>query len=308
MTELPDWTLREVFLFDATMRLGSLTAAGADLRLGQSAASKLLANLEGKLGYALFDRQGRQLLPTDAAYRFHAHAREIIDVVHRAPEADANDRSLTVALPPTFAEGLVQAATRRLLLDVPDARIIIEVRNTPVVEELVAEGRVDLGITDGRVGNPNIRTVSFHRSLLSAFIPEHHPLSTKDRIFSTDLSGQTVVHLTRRHESRSHMERLFSKLTDPPVALAEASTAISAIHMAKELGAVAFTNAFPIAAFLPEGIRPRAFEESIPFVSRFLLTAWQSPSLLTKTFMTAVRRTADHLDGAERPTTAGVAR
>lgn len=271
------------------------------MRLGQSAASKLLASLEGKLGYTLFERQGRQLLPSDAAYRFHTHAREIIEVVQSAPEADVNERSLTIALPPTFAEGLVQAATRRLLADLPDARVIVEVRNTPVVEELVAEGRVDLGMTDGRVGNPNVRTVSFHRSLLTAFVPEDHPLSIKDRILPSDLSGQKIVHLTRRHENRSHMEKLFSKLPNPPVALAEVSTAISAIYMAKELCAVTFANAFPIAGFLPAGINPRALDESIPFVSRFLLPAWQSPSLLTKMFMRAVRQTSNHLDSGQPP-------
>ena len=296
MSGPPDWTLREVFLFDATMRMGSLTAAAAESGLSQSSASKLMAGLEGKLRATLFDRNGRQLMPTEAAYRFHEHARNVIDAVDSAPAEKPRQHELVVAVPPTFAEGFIQSATRRFLSETADTKLVLEVRNTPMIEELVAEGRVDLGITDARVGNPNIRSISFKKSPLAAFFGKDHPLATRDRVSVADLAGQKVVKLTRRHTTRSHLDRLLMKVSPAPVASAEASTAISAIHMANALGAVAIASAFPVAGHLPARTVARPFTESLEFVSQFLLPTWQSPSTLAKSLMGAIRRTAENME------------
>ena len=72
MSEVPTWTLKEIWLFDKTMTHGSLTAAAFDLNMTQSAASRILASLEAKLGMTLFDRIGRNLYKLQDAF-FAAH-------------------------------------------------------------------------------------------------------------------------------------------------------------------------------------------------------------------------------------------
>lgn len=61
--------------FVAVMDEGSLQAAARKLRSSQPTISRHVAMLEQQLGSVLFERAGRQLLPTDLAHSIAEHAR-----------------------------------------------------------------------------------------------------------------------------------------------------------------------------------------------------------------------------------------
>ena len=67
--------LRTLEAFD---RLGSMAAAGQALGLTQSAVSRQLKTLEGRLGVALFVREGRNLVLTPAAQDYAAEMRDVL--------------------------------------------------------------------------------------------------------------------------------------------------------------------------------------------------------------------------------------
>lgn len=73
MNSLFDWSLVRSFL--AVLEKGSLLAASRDLQLSQPTIGRHVAELESKLGLVLFDRNGRGLLPTEAAYHLAESAR-----------------------------------------------------------------------------------------------------------------------------------------------------------------------------------------------------------------------------------------
>ncbi|MFT4185399.1 MAG: LysR family transcriptional regulator, partial [Rhizobium sp.] len=74
---------RQLEIFRAIMRDGTLTAAANSLGISQPAASKFLHHLEDQLGYTLFDRIGGRLVPTMEANLLFADA----DRVFREIEA-----------------------------------------------------------------------------------------------------------------------------------------------------------------------------------------------------------------------------
>ncbi|MCC3262491.1 LysR family transcriptional regulator, partial [Paenibacillus polymyxa] len=55
---------REMALFEAVGRTGSVTLAAAATGMSQPAASAMLKSLEDKLGFALFSREKRRLALT----------------------------------------------------------------------------------------------------------------------------------------------------------------------------------------------------------------------------------------------------
>jgi DNA-binding transcriptional LysR family regulator len=62
---------RQLEVFRAIMRNGSMTAAAEALHVSQPAVSKILRHFESQLGYTLFERLGGRLLPTmEARLRF----------------------------------------------------------------------------------------------------------------------------------------------------------------------------------------------------------------------------------------------
>jgi DNA-binding transcriptional LysR family regulator len=73
MNRLFDWSHVRSFL--AVLEKGSLLAASRDLQLSQPTIGRHVAELESQLGLVLFDRNGRGLLPTEAAYHLAESAR-----------------------------------------------------------------------------------------------------------------------------------------------------------------------------------------------------------------------------------------
>ena len=73
MNSLFDWSLVRSFL--AVLEKGSLLAASRHLQLSQPTIGRHVAELESQLGLVLFDRNGRGLLPTEAAYHLADSAR-----------------------------------------------------------------------------------------------------------------------------------------------------------------------------------------------------------------------------------------
>ncbi|MCB1955527.1 MAG: LysR family transcriptional regulator [Rhodocyclaceae bacterium] len=63
MTRIPP--LPALRAFEATVRLGSIVAAASELHLTHGAVSHQIKALEHLLGLSLFERQGRQLVPTE---------------------------------------------------------------------------------------------------------------------------------------------------------------------------------------------------------------------------------------------------
>ena len=293
MSEVPTWTLKEIWLFDKTMTHGSLTAAAFDLNMTQSAASRILASLEAKLGMTLFDRIGRNLMPNEAAFRFHGKARAIILAAVDAPDTAEETLPLTVAVPPSYASGFIQDATALFLRETPGARISIEVRSTPVIEELIAEGKIDIGLTDGRILSQAVRTQQFRSSGLCCFLAQTHPLAARKSISVADLTDSSVILFTRRHDVRNHISALMQKSGVAIDTRIETSTGISALWHAKFQSGITIMNAFPLREYLPPGLTTVAFDPSITYKTAFVLPAWRGTTATVRGFMRAVRKTSE---------------
>src|SRR4051812_38571879 len=74
-----DLEIRHLQLVAAVAEVGSLTRAGDQLHLTQSALSHQLRDIEGRLGAALFHRRGKRLVLTPAGEHLLESARDILE-------------------------------------------------------------------------------------------------------------------------------------------------------------------------------------------------------------------------------------
>jgi len=91
--------------FEAVLRTGSTAAAARDLDLTQGAVSRLVQNLEAQLGIALFRRERRRLIPTDAARAYVRDITRALDLIARASmelRANPGGGELSLAILPAF--------------------------------------------------------------------------------------------------------------------------------------------------------------------------------------------------------------
>jgi DNA-binding transcriptional LysR family regulator len=141
---------------DAFVRVvdtGSFTGAARQMRVGQPAISKIVAQLEERVGVALLLRTTQGLSPTEAGERFYEHAKR---AVQEADEAELKARGVGTALTGrlriggavTFSRLHVVPRLRKFLAMHPalDVEVILDDRNVDLVE-----AGIDVAL---RMGNP----------------------------------------------------------------------------------------------------------------------------------------------------------
>ena len=79
--------MRHLKLMRAVAASGSLTKAGRELHLSQSALSHQLRDIESRLGTALFLRVGKRLIVTAAGARLQRSADEVLNALEHTEEA-----------------------------------------------------------------------------------------------------------------------------------------------------------------------------------------------------------------------------
>jgi DNA-binding transcriptional LysR family regulator len=143
-------------------RLGSLSAAAAELDYTQSAVSRQIAGLERQVGVPLIERHARGTRPTAAGEAFRHHAQAAVNETERAIRAarEARDgspvRPLAVGATPSLAAGLVPAAMRRLLDETGPLRWNLMPQLTGELHERTINGELDLAVvTDAPPGLPS---------------------------------------------------------------------------------------------------------------------------------------------------------
>lgn len=98
-------SIASLLALDALDRLGTASAAAAELSLTQGAISKQLQVLEGQLGVALVTREGKRLVLTPAARDFVREARKALKTITDASltlRANPAGGALNLAILPAF--------------------------------------------------------------------------------------------------------------------------------------------------------------------------------------------------------------
>ena len=134
---------------------GSFSGAAKQLRLGQPAVSKTIAQLEGWLGVRLLLRSTHRLTPTEAGRNFYDRAKRAIE---EADEAELAARGAAATLsgrlrfcgPLTFTRLLVMPCLSIFLSEHPalDIDVVLEDRDL----DLVAAG-IDVALLIGRLAD-----------------------------------------------------------------------------------------------------------------------------------------------------------
>src|SRR6476469_7043457 len=140
-------TVREMEVFRRIMERGSITAAAVALGVSQPSVSKTLQQAEERLGFKLFTRERKRLIPTteaDALFPEAVGAFAAIEIVQRLAGDLRAGRSgmLRVAVTPTLAHSLAPRAVAAFQAARPEAAVNLRVAAAREVARLVLDHRV----------------------------------------------------------------------------------------------------------------------------------------------------------------------
>ena len=135
-------------LFVRVAELGSLSAAGRDLRLSPAVVSSRIQRLESQLGLRLLNRTTRQVNVTPDGETFYEHCLEILKTIESAQDAVSARRnkpagSLKVSAPTAFSRLHVAPHIPKFLARFPEIQfqLVASDRFTNFIDE-----KVDLAI------------------------------------------------------------------------------------------------------------------------------------------------------------------
>lgn len=144
--------------FVRVLETGSFSSAARQLRIGQPAVSKLVAQLEERLSVRLLSRSTHGLTPTEAGQQFYERAKrslEEADEAEVAARGSATNLSgrLRISAAVTFAQLHVVPRLPEFLSEHPDlnVEIVLDDRNI----DLIGEG-IDVGLRMGALSDSTL--------------------------------------------------------------------------------------------------------------------------------------------------------
>ena len=174
----------DLSLFVRVAELGSLSAAGRDLRLSPAVVSSRIQRLESQLGLRLLNRTTRQVNVTPDGETFYEHCLEILKTVEAAQDAVSARRNrpagfLKVSAPMAFARLHVAPHIPVFLERFPEIQfqLIASDRFTSFIDE-----KVDLAIRVAELKDSSfiVRRLAKNKRVLCAspaYISEHPALT-----------------------------------------------------------------------------------------------------------------------------------
>lgn len=150
--------LRATSTFIRVVDTGSLSAAGRDLGLSQSAVSQQIAALEQHLAVRLIRRTTRQMTLTDAGADYYQRAQVIIEAVHEATEAASGHAAslsgpLRIHAPVGFGQSHIAEVAIAFQQHHPS--VAIELILDDRIVDLTAEA-VDVAVRFGTLSSPSL--------------------------------------------------------------------------------------------------------------------------------------------------------
>ena len=147
--------------FKAVYKTGTLTGAAEVLFISQPGVSLHLSSLENYVGYKLFDRTGRKMVPTEKGkvlYNF------TVDALSKLEEAEQNFQRSTEKHTPTISIGMCfetfQITLEQYISTLP-FNVIIQFGEYPLMVENLEKGILDLIITPQMVSKNTIEYQPF---------------------------------------------------------------------------------------------------------------------------------------------------
>ena len=150
------WDRIEAFV--EVVRLGTFAAAARELSVSPSHVSRLVSQLESRLGTALLYRTTRQTHLTDEGRLYYTHCRQLFDGFREA-EAAINDLQarprglLSLTSATTFGERFIAPLVNDFLLEHPRLEVRMHFTNRQV--DIIDEG-FDIAIRMGRLEDSSL--------------------------------------------------------------------------------------------------------------------------------------------------------
>jgi DNA-binding transcriptional LysR family regulator len=289
-----DLNLRDIRAFIAVAQAGNFTRAATRLHLSQPALTVQIRRLEATVGVRLFDRNsrnvaltptGRELLPV---LQKSLHDMEHVLIDARAL-GDGSSGIVRIACLPTFAASLLPDLMLDLRKEVPRVGFYIRDGVASMVNTLVRNEEVDIGLTGGDVTEAAFEVLYAAVDRLVVVCPKKHPLARKRKIELNDLVCEPLVLTAQGTSVRSVVDAAFADARCTPEISCEPTYMMTAVAMVRGGLGVTILPSSAREVLAEPGLVVRPIDDPA-FVRRIALIKKRGRTLppVTETFIAAL--------------------
>lgn len=285
---------RQLEVFVAVMRAGTVTAAARMLAISQPALSQILIHAEDELGFALFDREKGRLRPTPEALELLPEAERLFAGLEGLRRKSADLRlgraglvRIAASAPPAMS--LLPRALAAFRARHPDILLRSHVAPIASLVAMLRAGDAGLALAlDDRLP-PDIAVEDLGQARFCCLLPEDHPRAATPTLGFADLAAETVISYRGATRPRDELDRAARDQGQGFAPQLEIDVSISAVGFVQAgLGIAVVDDLLPWAQFRGLAIRPLACSPHLPL--SLLTLAGRPLSRAEEAMRAAIRR------------------
>jgi len=223
--------LRQLEVFAKVVETRSFSRAAEALRLTQSTISEHVRLLEEEVGARLFDRLGRETVPTRAGDLLYGYAQRLLTLRAEAQQALQQflgqiSGGLTVGASTIPGEYVLPPLIGAFREKFPQVSIALQIADSRKIAEAVVEGRVELGVVGARPEQRTLQAVELMPDELVVVVPPGHAWFGRTLVTLEDLQPEPLIVREPGSGSRQALE----------TALDEAGPGLGGLRVIAEMG------------------------------------------------------------------------
>ena len=270
---------RRLEVFQKVFELSSFSRAGQALLLAQPTISEHIRLLEEDLKLTLFDRQGREVIPTKAGALLYGYSRQLTALRQEALQAmqqflDKGQGELLIGGSNIPGQYLLPGILGKFKQKYPQVRVQVLIDDTRNIVEKVLTGAIEIGVVGARVEHRLISCQFLTKDELVCIQPADFPSVGKKTLDPRELLKLPFILREPGSGTRRSIEKALTKINlnpDELSAVAELGSS-EAVRQAVKAGlGVSILSRRSVAEDLAAGLVKEIKIKKFPLLRNFFL-------------------------------------
>lgn len=214
-----DISMKSLVCFKKVAELEHITQAARELYISQAQLSRVVSELEARLGAKLFDRAGKGLRLNESGRAFYEYTCQVIDLTdsaeRRVREIYRHERACLTLV--SNCGEMLAGALALLRERMPALEYRVLTGEYGKCAALLEEGAADYALCCPMPDNPAFHSVLLRKEPLVVIFPPGHPLEGRERVSLRDLEGETLLAAAPGCAVRETCDRAFEKYRFDPL-------------------------------------------------------------------------------------------